>query len=70
MKAVNALNIGIKFNGLIIQLSCLSLSRRYLDNRVFVSLANGELVIYSRDQSKHFKSITDIFQSNIYLLIE
>ena len=25
---------------------------RYFDNRVFVSLANGDITVYSRDQGK------------------
>lgn len=27
---------------------------RYLDNKVFVSLANGDITVYSRDHSKSY----------------
>ncbi|XP_031626312.1 uncharacterized protein LOC116342734 [Contarinia nasturtii] len=44
-------NIRTKKNKIKIQLVSAIYSILYLDNRVFVSLANGELVIYSRDQN-------------------
>lgn len=28
-------------------------AHRYLENKVFVSLANGDITVYSRDQSKN-----------------
>lgn len=45
-------NIRTKKNKIKIQLVSAIYSILYLDDRVFVSLANGELVIYSRDYSK------------------
>jgi hypothetical protein len=35
---------------IIIQVVCANFS--YLDNRVFVSLANGDITVYVRDHSK------------------
>lgn len=32
--------------------------RRYLDNRVFVSLANGDIVVYNREGSKYRSTVT------------
>lgn len=44
-------------------------SYRYIDNRVFVSLANGELIIYSRDQGKSFQNpFSPITSLNINLI--
>lgn len=30
---------------------------RYLDNKVFVSLANGDITVYSRDHSKSYNKL-------------
>lgn len=36
---------------------------RYLDNRVFVSLANGDITIYSRDQGKlHCVFLNEVYR--------
>lgn len=44
-------NIRIKKNKIKIQHVSAVYSILYLDNRVFVSLANGDILVYTRDQS-------------------
>jgi hypothetical protein len=48
-------NIRIKKNKIRLQHGSSILSIIYLDNRVFISLANGDMIIYDRDSGEYLK---------------
>jgi hypothetical protein len=60
-------NIRIKKNKIRLQHGSSILSIIYLDNRVFISLANGDMIIYDRDSGEYLKQSGCRFEDFFFL---